>query len=67
MRRGLSPEPFLACWEVLWRAGAGGAIEGRTDGWTEAATFFFVCFILFFIYRFLQKNKSKKFFSIMSL
>lgn len=53
----------------------GSAVEGRgrrsnrgTDRRTDRSChLFFVCFILFFIYRFLQKNKSKKFFSIMSL
>lgn len=61
MRCGLSPEPFLACWEVLWRAGAGGAIEGWTDGWTEAAAFFlFVLFyFIFYLQIFAEKQKQK--------
>lgn len=55
----------------------GSAVEGRgkrsdrgTDRRMDRSCHLFFClfcFILFFIYRFLQKNKSKKFFSIMSL
>lgn len=56
----------------------GSAVEGRgrrsvreMDRRTDRSCHLFFCccycFILFFIYRFLQKNKSKKFFSIMSL
>ena len=57
-------------WSAGKHRGGQGQEEWQRDGQTDRQKlppFLFVCLFLFFIYRFLQKNKSKKFFSIMSL